>query len=332
MSRRADIDAVKGFAILLVVFGHLVARVGPQDEHWYEPARRAVYAFHMPLFLYLSGLVAVYSGAVLRPPAAWAGVVRARARRLLVPFFGVGLLVVGAKLLFRNVILVDNAPAGLASGLADLVWHTAASPALSVWYLFVLFVVSSTCLVFLAGRPARLPAFLAVLLLLYVLPLPEYVYADRVGTYGVFFGLGLAAGFAGARWDAFMDRWWPVLLAVLLVCLWAVALHGRFWPEKLTLLPIGALSMPAIHGWLRFWRANSARAILLFLGRASFMIYLFNTLFIGLAKGVLLHFWSWDGAHFAPFLGVLMAAGVLGPVGLKRVVFRRVGVLDRLTD
>jgi hypothetical protein len=62
------------------------------------------------------------------------------------------------------------------------------------------------------------------------------------------------------------------------------------------------------------------------------MIYLFNTLFIGLAKGVLLHFWSWDGAHFAPFLGVLMAAGVLGPVGLKRVVFRRVGVLDRLTD
>jgi len=332
MPRRTDIDAVKGFAILLVVFGHLVARFGPPDEHWYEPARRAVYAFHMPLFLYLSGLVAVYSGAVIKPRAAWGRVVRARARRLLVPFAGIGLLVVGAKLLLRNVMLVDNAPSTLASGLADLVWHTAASPALSVWYLFVLFVVSSASVVFLAGRPARLGALLAVLLVLYVLPLPEYVYADRVGTYGVFFGLGLAAGFAGPRWDAFMDRWWPVLLAVLLVSLWAVAVYGRYWPEKLTLLPIGALSMPAIHGWLRFWRASSVRAILLFLGRASFMIYLFNTLCIGMAKGILLHFWSWDGPNFVPFMVALMAAGVLGPVALKQAVFRKIPVLDRLTD
>jgi len=331
MPRQADIDAVKGFAILLVVFGHLVARVGPQDEHWYEPARRAVYAFHMPLFLYLSGLVAVYSGSVLRPRAQWGGIVRARARRLLLPFFGIGLLIVTAKVVFRSVMVVDNAPSGFLAGLCDLVWHTADSPALSVWYLLVLFVVSCASMAWLNGRAARLPALLGLLLLFYVLPLPDYAYADRIGTYAVFFGFGLAAGFGGARWEAWMDRHWPALLAVLLVCLGVIAWFGRFWPEKLILLPIGTLSMPAIHGWLRFWRASSAE-VFLFLGRYAFMIYLFNTLFIGLAKGVLEHFWVWDGADFIPFLAVLMAAGVLGPVALKRFGFRRVGVLDRLTD
>jgi hypothetical protein len=62
------------------------------------------------------------------------------------------------------------------------------------------------------------------------------------------------------------------------------------------------------------------------------MIYLGNTIFIGLAKGVLLHFVSWDGAHFLPFAAALMASGVFGPVALKQAVFRQFRVLDRLTD
>ena len=62
------------------------------------------------------------------------------------------------------------------------------------------------------------------------------------------------------------------------------------------------------------------------------MIYLFNTLCIGLAKAVLLLAWSWDGPHFLAFAPALMTAGLLGPVALKRYAFRRVRALDRLTD
>ncbi len=130
MTRRTDIDMAKGLAILLVVFGHLVARTDPAGVGWYEPLRRAVYGFHMPLFFYLAGLV-----YALRP-----GFLGKRAVRLLVPFFGLGVLEVLCKLVAARVMFVDNAPAGLAPGLADLVWHTAASPALSIWFLFVLFV------------------------------------------------------------------------------------------------------------------------------------------------------------------------------------------------
>jgi fucose 4-O-acetylase-like acetyltransferase len=331
VERRSDIDRVKGFAILLVVFGHLVARADPFGVGWYEPLRRAVYAFHMPLFLYLSGLVAVLSGMALAPRAAWPGVVRARARRLLMPFFAMGALVVLGKSLAARVMVVDNVPASPLSGLAHLLWHTADSPALSIWYLFVLFCVSLFSMVWLGGKVARLPALLGFLLLLYALPLPAYAYLDRIGTYAVFFGLGLWAGFLGPRWDAFIDRFWPGLLLLLLVCLGGIVVFGDNWPEKLTLLPVGALSLPAIHGWLRRWRETSARAFI-FLGRYSFMIYLFNTLFIGLTKGVLLHLWSWNGANFMPFAAVLMLTGTLGPVALKRAVLRRSKTLDRLTD
>jgi hypothetical protein len=62
------------------------------------------------------------------------------------------------------------------------------------------------------------------------------------------------------------------------------------------------------------------------------MIYLFNTIFIGLAKGLLFRFVDWDGAHFLPFSMCLMLAGVFGPVGLKYMALRHVPRLDRMTD
>ena len=58
-ARRLDLDRAKGIAILLVVLGHIVAREQPPGVEWYEPFRYAVYRFHMPFFLYLSGTVVV---------------------------------------------------------------------------------------------------------------------------------------------------------------------------------------------------------------------------------------------------------------------------------
>ena len=331
MQRRTDIDAAKGLAILLVVFGHLVARADPAGVFWYEPLRRAVYAFHMPFFLYLSGLVAAGSGALFLPPAAWPGLARRRAARLLVPFLGLGLLVVLGKFGAARLMVVDNLPPSLGAGLKALVWHTAASPALSIWYLFVLFVLSLGCPLLLRGRPERLP-WLAVLgLALYAAPLPAYVYLDHVGRYAVFFVAGALAGTRDGAWNRFIDRRWKLLLGLLLAGCGTIAAFGAGWPPAATLLPMGLLSMPALHGLVRHAPAG-ATAILLRLGRYSFAIYLFNTLCIGLAKGLLLHLATWNGSHFLGFAPALMAAGVLGPIALKRFALRRGGRLDRLTD
>jgi fucose 4-O-acetylase-like acetyltransferase len=328
--RRHDIDIAKGFTILLVVFGHLVARADPAGVGWYEPLRRAVYAFHMPFFLYLSGFVAVLSGTILAPRSAWPGIVAARARRLLLPFFALGLFIVVAKRLAANLIVVDHVPRTLSGGVADLFWHTAASPAVSVWYLIVLFTVSLGAMFLLRGSPRHYPVLLIFCVVLYIIPWPAYFYLDRIGRYAVFFALGAGAAFLGGGWDRFIDRNWPLFLGLLICALGVIAVDGADWPEKYLLLPVGMLAMPALHGSLRSLAPSSP--CLLFLGRYSFMIYLFNTLCIGLAKGLLLLVCSWNGAHFLPFAAALMAAGTLGPIALKAWAFRRLPMLNRLTD
>lgn len=331
VSRRVDIDAAKGFAILFVVFGHLVARADPVGVTWYEPLRRAVYAFHMPFFLYLSGMVAVFSGGFFIPHSAWRKLLISRAERLLVPFFGLGILIVLGKLATEKFMFVDNQPGSLLAGLLSLFWRTSASPAISVWYLFVLFVASLAAPLIVQDRRSRLPLLLAGSALLYIVPLPAYLYLDHIGRYSIFFVLGACAATFDTVWTKFIDLFWFHIMTVFVIILVIIASFGAAWPSLLTLLPAGILSMPAIHGLVRQFGIKTS-SVFKFLGKYSFMIYLFNTLFIGLVKGFLLHLCSWDAPHFLPFAMTLMIAGILGPLALKRFCFHHVKLLDRLTN
>ncbi len=327
-NRRLDLERAKGLAILLVVFGHIVARTDPHGVEWYEPLRRAIYAFHMPFFLYLSGTVAVLSGAIFLRPGQWTGLVRARARRLLLPFLALGALTVFGKAIAGHFVFVDNRPQSLATGLLDLLWHTGQSPALSIWYLFVLFILTVTAPLLIWADRGRLRCFAALALLIYFMPLPQYVYLDHIGKYAVFFAAGTLAAKAGEAWNSFVDRYWRHFFILLLCGLGLVAGCGAAWPEKADLLPLGLISMPALHGLVRHIRLVFASG-LLWLGRNSFMIYLFNTICIGLAKGMLLHFTDWDGGHFLPFAAALMLSGSLGPVLIGKMVFQPVKSASR---
>lgn len=327
MERRSDIDRAKGLAILLVVFGHLVARAGPEHVGWYEPLRHAVYSFHMAFFFYLSGLVVMLSGAALQPRPGW---VKRRAMRLLLPFAVLGILVAVGKHLAVHWMFVDHAPGGLAAGVSRLIWHTGDSPDGSIWYLFVLFAFSVAAPWALAGQANRLGWGVLAAVGIFFIPLPDYFYADDMARYAVFFTAGLCAGFWDARWLSFIDRSWPVWLAMLVFMSLYVALSGGIAP-KFLFLAAGLCAIPALHGLVRYSWLRSSQS-LLWLGRYCFMIYLFITIFIGLAKALLFTVVDWDGAHFLPFAMCLMLAGVFGPVGLKYMVLRHMPRWDRMTD
>jgi fucose 4-O-acetylase-like acetyltransferase len=328
--RREDIDRAKGLAILFVVFGHIVARSDPLHVNWYEPMRRAVYAFHMPFFLYLSGIVAVFSGALFAPPEHWPALLAARARRLLIPFFALGLLIVCGKQVAQHLMFVDNQPSNLWAGMANLLWHTKGSPALSVWYLFVLFTLSIVSPIFVWADHGRLYYLLIAGLLIYCVPLPAYLYLDHIGKYTIFFALGAWAASQDERWINFVDRYWRILLLLLLFTLLLIAGFGKYWPVKSELMPVGALSMPALHGLVRHLPVSFA-SVFFWLGQNSFMIYLFNTIFIGLSKGLLLRITDWNGSHFLFFAILLMISGIFGPIFLGNALSRHVGILQRHT-
>lgn len=53
--RNIHIDLLKGFAIILVVLGHSIQFLS--HNNFENPLFKFIYAFHMPLFMFLSGYV-----------------------------------------------------------------------------------------------------------------------------------------------------------------------------------------------------------------------------------------------------------------------------------
>lgn len=353
-SRLTDLDRAKGVAILLVVFGHLVQQKDPPGVTWYEPLRIAIYLFHMPFFMYLSGYVTFWSGAPDMPANRWGSLVLRRAKRLLIPFFGFGCAILIGKLVASRIIHVDNLPPGLGAGLLSLFVFTEHSPAMSVWYIGVLFVYVTVTPLLLGLARASLPALgpvragyfapeavlLLVAVLLYAIAAPPLFYLDRVCRFFVFFVAGGLAARGGAHWWSLLDRWhMPALLALVALLIYVVGFvpfdwsdgAAGFFPYKSYMLAAGLLSMVALHGFVRRSAAGHLDW-LVFVGNMCFAIYLLNTIVLGLTKGVLLKFLAWDAQNFPTIAAVMMLAGVAGPILIKRYVLRHIPPLDRVTD
>lgn len=145
-TRVGSLDTYKGLAILLVVAGHLAQSVPDFDN---SLLFKGIYMFHMPLFFLVSGMV--YS---LKPPIttvrALAVSIAKRARQLLLPFF--------AWYAVSYVVLHQNMP---VSDYLDRLWR---SPDVGLWFLWVLFFISSgTDIVGFLARATRLPFWLALI-------------------------------------------------------------------------------------------------------------------------------------------------------------------------
>jgi fucose 4-O-acetylase-like acetyltransferase len=328
--RRRDLDRAKGLGILLVVIGHLVSRSSPEGNDWYIALKHALYHFHMPFFMYLSGYVVFMTGSARIAPAKWLKFTGRRAYRLLLPFVLFGLVILIGKLVASRYILVDNLPGSLDEGLWGLAWNTDSSPAESVWYLAVLFALSILTPPILWVLRGRTAALLGLALILYVLPWPHVMYLDRIARFMSFFAMGGLASDAGKVWLDFIDRYFVWALAALLGALWLALTVFAAWNPDVALFVCGTLSMPALHGLVRH-RYFASSTLLLTLGAYSMVIYLLNTPFIGLTKGAMLKILPWDGVNFLLYAPVLTVAGTLLPILLKRYVLSRVPALDRMT-
>lgn len=329
-NRRIDIDCAKGLGIFLVVLGHLVAKNQPVGNAWYTLLQTGIYTFHMPFFVFLSGYVAFMTGAGDTPPKGWSKLFGRRAERLLLPFVLFGVLLFTGKLLAAQFMYVDNRPYLNWESVLNLVWNTDNSPAISIWYMYVIFLaaVVTPVLVWLA-RGSRLLA-LAASAVLFLVGMPHQLFMDRFAEFYLFFMLGALAVDAGEGWTSFVDRYRWVTLSALGGALLVLFSFQSFSPHWSHLL-CGTLSLAALHGLVR-WTPLANSKLLLFLGTYSFVIYLLNTPAIGLAKGVLIKWVPWDGPTFVIHAVVLLVSGIVVPVLIKRWIFKRWRYLDRLTD
>ena len=325
VQHRYDIDRAKGLAILLVVFGHLMSRGYPPGNAWYDTAKDIVYSFHMPFFMYLSGTVFGFANKQWTGLAAYPHYLKDRAMRLLVPFAVFGLLIVVGKYLSHFFLYVDDPPDRLSTGIGRLVLDTHRSPALSIWYVYVLFLYSAAMpLLWRMGLRWGTAVVLGVGL--FALPMTDILYLDRVTGYFVFFAIG---GFVAAHRDR-IEPWfrralplWVALFAATLLSEWTML------PAPVRLLLCGLAAIPALHGLVQS-RLFVRDRLLLVLGDYAFTIYLLNTIAIGLAKAGYLKLAPFHGASATFALALFFAVGTLVPILVRRCVADRVPALAKL--
>jgi fucose 4-O-acetylase-like acetyltransferase len=182
------VDAAKGFGIILVVLGHVIRGLVNSHVWMWTPTSFFIdgwiYAFHMPLFFFLSGLFLVRS-----TEKRWLIFVTEKLRTLAYPYFVWSVITLLIKTPLSGI---TNRPDGLSD--FSLILY---KPVEQYWFLYVLFALSLSIagLLRLGVRPW---AVLALSIIIYpgILPISEYgwVVLAMASTCAIYVALGVVVG------------------------------------------------------------------------------------------------------------------------------------------
>ena len=311
-SRLLDIDAARGLAIVLVVMGHVAtASKWPADNDWYLVLMVVIYRFHMPLFMVLTGITFALS---LPRFNSWTEV-RAfsikRAKRLFLPYVGLGLVIWLGKLIASRFMYVDNPPTTFVENAITLLLVPAEGVARFLWFVYVLSIYLILVPAFFYAFGRRPVLLFAIGIVLQLGNWPEILMLSSVVFYLPFFAGGMILWTYHSSWASMRPLvFWTS--ALVFGSLLALAI-----PFSIPKWLIGACSVPAVIGLMQ--RVPSVLQLFFgWLGQNSLSIYLLNGIAMGVTKGFLFKFLPWDGVNFLFYFPLLVLAGVAIPLMIKR--------------
>lgn len=328
--RLNEIDQLTGFAIVLVVIGHLVATDPPADNYWYEVLRYGIYKFHMPLFMFLSGIVFCHT---LTTPYNWNAYYNwavKKTLRLAPGFIGIGLLIIIAKKFAGYFVHVDNPSIDLLTAIGQLFFSPSQSPSGSLWYIYVLL---ELYLIFPLLMPiiekSLWPTLIITAYLHYLSTqhiVSQCLMARSFCEFSWYFYLGILAKRHYILFCHYTKQLRFIFSALFILSF----LTTLIFPEKISKSLIGLCSIPACFYWIGLLNTPWT-SLLVWIGSYSFTIYLFNTIFIGASKALLLKVMGWDGLNFLIFISVMFSAGLLGSIYCHKWILSRIPYIDKVT-
>ena len=167
-NKNPTIDIVKGLAIILVVYGHVIEHgmVVQGGDYYLNPLFKIIYTFHMPLFVFISGYLMAFSLS----KRSLAGNFKHKCDSLLVPFIFLGSI--GIAVSYALNILFGNS-VGAPNFSQNLLDQLLLKP--SVWFLFTLFIMSCLLLYSVNWEKRFGPAvFLVFYFLIGIIPYKDY--------------------------------------------------------------------------------------------------------------------------------------------------------------
>lgn len=319
MKRVEALDIAKGMAIIFVVLGHVVSRGSVPGVEWYPILKLVLYKFHMPLFMALSGMSL---GLSWRHRETWAAVgdlVGKRIKTLMVPYLLFGVIIVIGKLVAQRFMHVDNLPDGLISGVMKVVLYPMQSASVFLWYIQVL----AWYFLIIPWMMQRDERFTPWILLVAGVLLNQFKWTYLLNISGVieylpFFAAGILLG---QNWDRLAAGMLAKRFAPVWILPFVVAIVYSILVSWLPKWFVGILSIPAVLSLSQILHGAVAKK-LVFLGNHTLSIYLMNTIFIGLAKGILLPIIPYRDGYFVIYFIILASLGIILPVAVKLMLTR----------
>ncbi len=320
--------------MLLVVAGHLCRNVPPNSE-WYEAFRSTIYAFHMCFFTYISGCVLARAYRPVRSLGDYGAYVKKRTQRLAPIYFGLGIFAIIGKMAVQRFVPVTNPPAGFLDALGKLFLDPQRSSLSQLWYLYMLIGLAFAMPLIMELTRCRPWLLLPAALVLRFTPLTTFLALNVYHQFLLAFLLGCWVGLKYDAWTRTLDRFSLIAICLFIASLGFLQIKmDDSMPGVIVLLPrvvVGVLALPALHALVRRKPFSESR-LLAVLGKYTLVIYIMHPFVIGSVKAAFVSITPLDGMSFKLIAPVLLALGLAAPIVVKRVVFRRVAVLDRITD
>ncbi|MDX8127144.1 acyltransferase family protein [Methylomonas sp. OY6] len=326
-NRLVDIDKAKGFAIFLVVLGHIVATDMPAGNEWYAALKFYIYKFHMPFFMFISGIIMAYTFRGFNDFNGYLGYIVKKLRRLAPGYLFFGFLIYAGKLSMSNLMHVDDVPGDIGDELYNLLVFPSKSAGGSLWFIYVLmemYVVFPLVIVFFSKK---LPLIVVFGFALEFVPVTNAFMLDRFCEYFLFFSLWV---FIVANYEVYLsviEKYSYVFILLFFLSFLTIP----FFADNVSKVIIGICSLPALQVIMRRGGFSNMNVWQIY-GLYTYSIYLMNTIFIGVVKGIILSFTTWDGLNFIPISVCLLIGGVYGPIFVKKFIFSRAPFLDRITS
>lgn len=285
------VNIAKGIAIFLVVYGHVIEGLAEGGYMFasYEVQHGIIYAFHMPLFFFLSGL---FLTKILG--REFTTVLKSRALTLLYPYFLWGTI--------QGSIMAILSKFTNGGGGWEKVILLPIDPFGQFWYLYDLFFM--TLLFYGLNKLLKNNhlVFLVATILFIATPLMSGWEFSRIFHHFIFLVLG-SLFFKYEQWfDSY--RYW-VISALTVISI--IAFYSNL--ELLKFLAYGLLGTVLTIVVSRVVKANLS---LEFLGKKSLSIYLFHILAIAGSRIILTKFLGFT--NIPSLIVILTIAGTLFPL------------------
>lgn len=270
MEKLNFIDISKAIGIILVVVGHYYPDNAPI---YYDSFRSYIYTFHMPLFLFLSGCMFAYT----RKKESVVLTMKKKLNRLAIPYIIVSVLIIGLKLVTQRFVYVENGVDFFS--FVRMLYEPEAGYFL--WYIWVLLWMYFLCSFF--NNRAYLYILFVLSIIVKFIPeeFPRVLCLHELKNSAMYFLFG-AILFNDNIYVHFRKNHVQMLFVICFVICSFFWFMG-WYQSPIVMSLFGTLGIYSLANMMDKGEYKK----LLYIGKSSFIIYLFHTTIMGFVKSVI---------------------------------------------